>query len=135
MISQIQIFWYACILGIIMGIIYDVFRIIRLLINWKDWQIFIQDIVYFFIVGVFTFLFTLAYNKGDVRAYLIAGEIIGWILYYITIGEIVYHFSEAIARFIKKILSKFIKIIRNLVIKIVNKCKIRSRKKQEKVGM
>ena len=82
-----------------------------------------------------TFLFALAYNKGDVRAYLLAGEVIGWILYYITVGEIIYRFSEAIARFIKKALSKFIKIICNFAIKIANKCKIRSRKKQGKVEM
>ena len=135
MISQIQIFWYACILGIIMGIIYDVFRIIRLLVSWKDWQVFIQDIVYFFIVGISTFLFALAYNKGDVRAYLIVGEIIGWIIYYITIGEIVYRFSEAIAKFIKKILMKFTKLICKPLIKIVNKLKIKCRRKERKVEM
>ena len=99
--SQVFVFMYSLGLGVLLGITYDIFRIIRMIINSKSIAVFIQDVLYFIISGVITFLFVLGVNSGNSRFYILAGEGIGWIVYHITIGEIIYRSSNRIVKNIK----------------------------------
>ncbi len=99
--SQIFIFLFSLILGLMLGIIYDVFRIVRMIINSKNIAVFIQDVLYFIISGIITFIFVLGVNSGDSRFYILAGEGIGWIIYHITLGDIIYKYSSKIVLSIK----------------------------------
>lgn len=134
MINQIQTFGYSCIFGVILGAMYDVFRIMRLAVNFKEWGIFIQDILYFTISGICTFLFALAYNYGEIRFYIIAGGLIGWIVYYMTIGEIVYRFSDKILNLVRKIIKKVWRVIFRPMVFIFNKIKVIMSKIRDKKG-
>ena len=86
--GQSQLFLYACIFGAALGVYYDVFRLIRLLAPHGSKQLFFHDVLYFFTSGILTFLFLYAVNFGQVRFYLIAGEIIGWCIYHLTVGAL-----------------------------------------------
>ena len=99
--SKIFIFLFSLILGLVLVIIYDVFRIVRMIINSKNVAVFIQDVLYFIISGIITFIFVLGVNSGDSRFYILAGEGIGWIIYHITLGEIIYKYSSKIVSSIK----------------------------------
>ena len=109
--TQFTVFGFSCFLGVMLGFLYDCFRLVRLMINPKNIFIFIQDIIYFFISALITFLFVLVFNNGESRFYILAGEGMGWILYHLTLGELIYKCSEKIVsifkRFIKKILLNF----------------------------
>ena len=115
--SQILIFVYSLALGIFLGFAYDIFRIIRMVINSRNIAIFIQDVLYFILSGGVTFLFVLSVNSGNSRFYILAGEGIGWIAYHITIGEVIYKCSNKTVNFVKskiaalknKLLKKFSK--------------------------
>ncbi|MBR2734650.1 MAG: spore cortex biosynthesis protein YabQ, partial [Clostridia bacterium] len=74
-----------------LGIFYDVFRVIRLLINPRNLSIFIEDIIYFLVSGFITFIFVLILNYGESRFYILAGETLGWILYHISLGDLIYN--------------------------------------------
>lgn len=111
---QMIIFALSCVLGIALGILYDVFRIIRMVINSKNITIFIGDIIYFIISGIITFIFVLKINSGESRFYILAGEGIGWIAYHLTLGNAIYKYSGKAAKrinfYTKKIIKKFLKI-------------------------
>lgn len=115
--SQILIFVYSLALGMFLGFAYDIFRIIRMVINSRNIAIFIQDVLYFILSGGVTFLFVLSVNSGNSRFYILAGEGIGWIAYHITIGEVIYKCSNKTVNFVKskiaalknKLLKKFSK--------------------------
>ena len=100
-LKELWIFSYSCLLGLGLGILYDVFRIIRMLINTKNITIFLQDVIYFIVSGLITFLFVLGINEGQSRFYILAGEGIGWIAYHITLGEKIYRSSENIVKIIR----------------------------------
>lgn len=51
-----------------------------------------------------TFLLALGVNYGDVRFYILAGEIIGWCIYYLTVGMVTYQ----VFRFVTHIAHKFL---------------------------
>lgn len=99
---QAAVFGYACILGVMLGILYDVFRIIRVVINPKNITIFVQDIIYFLISGAITFLFVLALNFGEPRFYILIGESAGWILYHTTLGHVMCKNFRKIVKAIKQ---------------------------------
>ncbi len=104
--AQVLTFLYSMILGIALGATYDVFRILRMIINSRNISIFIQDVLYFILSGLMTFLFVLKMNSGDSRFYILAGEGIGWILYHISLGEIIYRCSNKIVSTVKSQLEK-----------------------------
>lgn len=122
-LKELWIFSYSCLLGLGLGILYDVFRIIRMLINKRNITIFLQDIIYFIVSGFVTFIFVLGINEGQSRFYILAGEGIGWIAYHITLGEKIYHCSENIVKMIHTKFRNFSKNIFLNIKKILNKSK------------
>lgn len=117
-IEQLFTFMYAGILGVILGFAYDIFRILRMIMNSKNISIFIQDILYFVLSGVITFWFVLNFNSGDSRFYILAGEAIGWILYHLTVGNLIYKCSNKLVKCLK---SKIYMIKSSIIGKISKK--------------
>ncbi|MDF2566818.1 MAG: yabQ [Oscillospiraceae bacterium] len=115
--EQSLIFLYSCVLGIGLGIVYDIFRIIRLAIKTGPIIIFIQDTIYFMVAAFSTFTFLLFFTDGQIRVYVLIGEFLGWILYYFTMGKLVINASKFIIKIIKIIFKWIYKIfIRPFVI-------------------
>lgn len=107
-VNQEQVFVYACIFGLFLGAYYDVIRIIRLVIDATQKQLFFLDVFYFFCCGILTFLFAMVYNSGEIRFYILAGEIIGWCVYHLTLGELTFMCSTALVHVLRK-LNRWIK--------------------------
>ncbi|MDR1240867.1 MAG: spore cortex biosynthesis protein YabQ [Oscillospiraceae bacterium] len=96
-----QICIYSCIFGIIPGIIYDIFKIFRLIFNIKKLGLFILDIVYFIICAVLVFLFILTINLGYIRFFILNFIAAGWLIYRLTVSRIVFNFVYKILKFLK----------------------------------
>ena len=109
--NQVEIFFYACILGGGIGVIYDLFRILRIAIKPGTVSAFIEDIIFFVMLAVCTFFFLLKFTEGQVRFYVILGEGLGFLLYYFTIGSLIYKIAEIIISIIKKIVTAIFKPI------------------------
>ena len=58
--------------------------------------------MYFVLATLVTFCFVLAWNDGIVRVYLLAGELAGAVVYFLTISRIVMRLSKLIIKIIKK---------------------------------
>ncbi len=92
--QQLTIFLCSLGAGFLLGVLYDVMRALRLSFTTSKAAVIIFDIVYFLLCGVLSFLFILSLNKGEVRFYIIAGEIIGWGFYYISLGIAVIRMTD-----------------------------------------
>lgn len=102
--EQTVLFLTACALGAILGVAWDVFRIARLAAKPGKLALAVQDIVYVCLWAVALFWFATEAAGGQLRAFHVAGTALGWILYYFTLGRIVYAAAGAILRVIRKIL-------------------------------
>lgn len=105
LVNQINVFFQSIVFGFSLGFIYDLFRVPRLVNRVNSWLLFFQDVFYFFICGVATFLFVLVVNYGDLRFFIAAGEIMGWCLYNLTVANV--------TKIIYKISLNFIQMIKN----------------------
>lgn len=126
---QFQGFVISVLAGILLGAFYDVFRIFRTVFRSEKRAVFFQDLFYMLCAAFVTFLLALGVNYGDVRFYILAGEVIGWCLYYLTVGMVTYQ----VFRFVTRIAHKFlIDPIKGLILKlfhwIFRKIKIFSKK-------
>lgn len=98
--SQLQGFVISVVAGAFLGAYYDIFRIFRTVFQSESRAVFFQDLFYMLSAAFVTFLLALGVNYGEVRFYILAGEVIGWCLYYLTVGMVTIH----VFRFISKIL-------------------------------
>lgn len=99
--TQPEIFGYACLFGVVLGIYYDVFRVIRLVTVCERRHVFFQDVFYMVTCGGLTFLFAFAANYGDVRFYMLAGEAIGWCVYHLTLGALTVRCTALVVRLLE----------------------------------
>ncbi len=109
--QQLLIFITALGVGFLLGILYDFLRAVRLsLTKSKKANVFF-DILYFMLFALFSYLYIIASNKGDVRLYILAGELIGCAFYYFSLGIAVIRLTDIFVAFLRKAYSLIFKII------------------------
>lgn len=109
--QQLIIFLASLGLGFLLGILYDLMRTVRLTITKSNALLIIFDILYFIIFGFVSFLFILAMNKGEVRIYIPAGEIIGWLFYYFSFGLAAIKITDVLVKLIRGFFSFLFKLL------------------------
>ena len=109
--EQLAIFALSLGMGFLLGVLYDIIRALRLSVTRSKIVLVICDILYFILFGLISFLFILALNKGEIRFYIIIGEIIGAFFYYVSLGLAVIKITDKLIC----LLRKFYKFIFKLV--------------------
>ena len=104
--DQTQTFLFSCLLGVSFGLLYDLFRITRLAFKLPRWIILLEDLIFFGLCAVFTFLFLLETGDGRLRWYVLAGELLGAILYWATVGALVMRAATRLIKIITGILRR-----------------------------
>ena len=124
----------AALLGVILSIIYDMFRILRISALskapegaffekikpkkplfcrrktkktkelGKNALVFIEDVLFFLIYASAEILFFLGLNGGEIRIYCLVFTLLGFVLYLVSIGRIVIYFLSIILFFAKCLL-------------------------------
>lgn len=100
-VEQTRLFLLSCGTGFLLGILYEVFRLLRMMFSAKKGSIFFFDIGYCLLATFVSFVFILTANRGAVRWYIIFGIAAGWVIYYFALGGVAVRFSKFITRCIK----------------------------------
>lgn len=99
--NQVYIFLSAVYMGIIIGFIYDIYRVVRILSNPTKLVTGIMDILFWVTVTLLSIIGFFYVSSGEIRLYNIIGLAIGWMLYLLTL-------SRYIIRLLKIIFAGFI---------------------------
>jgi len=124
MSGQASVFAAACAAGAAIGLIYDVFRLVRRIIPHSAAVIHIEDTVFWVSVSLLMFYVTLQTSYGKVRFFNILGAALGALLYFMTAGRL---FAAASERIEGKIRS-----ISLIIKKLLHKCRINVKFKKGK---
>lgn len=103
-LEQLISFIYFIVVGIIISIIFDIFRIFRRTIKTSDIVTNIQDILFCLITGIIVLLSIFCFNKGELRLYIFIGIAIGVAFYMIFISKHFIKINVTIINFIKRII-------------------------------
>lgn len=102
--DQTAVFLQACLLGAVLALLYDCFRISRIAFRTPAGVLFFEDLLFFIICAVVTFVFMLSTVDGKIRFFILIGELIGGVVYRLTLGYLIMKVSKEIIRGIKCVL-------------------------------
>lgn len=110
-VDQVYIFLYAILGGAIVAFLYDVLRIKRRAIRTGVIMVSLEDILYWFVAAIFLFITVYNSNSGEMRGYILIGNVIGVILYESIFSRIIIASSVRVINFTKRILIFVLKIM------------------------
>lgn len=87
--EEVFLFLFSCIAGVFIGVFYDIFRTVRIIIPHNAFFVFIEDIIFLAVYAVFLTSFASAQARGELRFYFIIGNAIGFIVYFFTVGTFI----------------------------------------------
>ena len=125
--SQAYVFAIYILSGILIGILFDIFRVYRRSFKTPDFITYIQDILFWFFTGMFLLYVIFKFNNGELRWYIFLGALLGTLLYMLAFSKHFIKINVAILTFIKSIFIKIwaiimipIRWIRRLVFKPIS---------------
>lgn len=135
-LNQAYIFGIFVLVGLLIGILFDVFRILRKSFKTPDIITYLQDILFWLLTGSFILFAIFKFNSGELRAYLFFGIAIGIILYILIFSKIFIYVNVTIINWIKNILHIILnififplKILRKILLKPISFIFINFRRK------
>jgi len=100
---------YALLLGAALGVVYDIFRSLRL-VGFKTFVlVFLEDVLFFAICTISLFSFYMQFSDGKFRIYIFIFTFVGFIIYYLTVGKLVIFLIQKIYNFLVKIVKSIFK--------------------------
>ena len=86
-LNQAYIFLIFVINGLLIGILFDIFRILRKSFKTSDFITYIQDILFWTLTGFLIIFSIYKFNSGEIRIFVFAGLLLGIIFYLLTISK------------------------------------------------
>lgn len=105
--EQTWLFLWACVIGIGLGIVYDFFRVFRIIIKHNKTAVFFEDVFFTFIFAMTLFIYSTEKARGELRFFIFLGAFLGFILYVFTVGYVVVTIIRKVVTTIYKVV-KFI---------------------------
>ena len=118
--EETTVFLVFIVMGMLFSIIFDIFRAIRKVKKGNNKDIYVQDIIYFFIIGFILLFLIVKYMNTELRVYLILAIFLGVIIYISTVGNMVMNFIVRLLKLGDKIIGFFVLPI-TLYIKVFDK--------------
>ena len=122
--AQAGLFLIFAIDGIILGVLFDFFRILRKSFSTGNILTAIEDVLFWILAGGVILYPIFMYNNGIIRGYMFLGIFCGVLLYILTFSNFFIKINVAIINFIKKFVSIILIPIKS-IIKVFKKVVLR----------
>ena len=138
--DQAYLFIVFSLTGVVIGILFDFFRILRRSFKTSNIITYVEDVLFWILTGVLILYNIWYFNNGEIRIYMFLGIIMGLLIYMLTLSNIIVSLFSKILKMLirileipfKTIISIFHKII-TIIIKIFNKFKKKIKIKKGKM--
>ena len=117
--TQLHLFLIFIINGLLIGLLFDFFRILRKATRTSDFITYIEDALFWILTGFIILYSIFIYNNGEIRLFMFLAIILGCIIYMILLSKYIVNISVKVLNFILKIIKKFIKIATMPIIFII----------------
>lgn len=137
--NQAYLFLIFIASGVLIGLLFDLFRILRKTFKTSDIITYIEDLLFWVLTGIIILYFIFVFNNGEIRLFMFLAIVIGTIIYMLLFSSYVIKVSVIIINFSKKTLAKifsllslpfnyFYKILRKIFFKPISFITINIRK-------
>lgn len=121
--EQAYLFLISVCIGGLFGMVYDNFRVIRILIKHKRINVYLEDGLFWIIITGITYYVFLHKNNGEVRLYMLLGIGLGFVVYIFTISKIIVKVYTEILKIVSVSLYKTARLILYPIRVVVRACK------------
>lgn len=122
--NQINLFLLFILNGLLIGLFFDFFRILRKSFKTNDFITYIEDMIFWIVTGLSILYFIFVFNNGEIRFYMFLGIILGVTIYMFLFSSYIIKINVTIINFLKSIIGKIILILLiplKLLFKIIKK--------------
>lgn len=123
--NQVYIFLIFILNGLLIGLLFDTFRILRKSFKTSSIITCLQDITFWILSGLLLIYSIFKFTDGELRFYIFLGTLLGYLLYLLVFSKIYITISVYIITFIKKLIHIVIIIPISFIFKIFIKIFIR----------
>lgn len=109
---QAFVFMASIILGILIGILYDLFRFIRRIIKHSNFATYVEDLLFWILIIFISYVTLLHIANGEIRLYFFIGIFIGYATNYLIISDFIINIYMLIFKGIHNILLIILKPIK-----------------------
>ena len=123
-INQAYLFLIFTLNGILIGLLFDFFRIMRKTFKTINVVTYIEDIIFWILTGISIIFFMYRFSDGNLRFYIFIGLGLGCLIYILLLSKIVTKIFMFIIKIIRKIINLIyipLKFIYNLINKFLIK--------------
>ncbi len=119
--AQLSVVLTAVASGMIMGLYYDLFRIIRKTVRCGKVAVTIQDMFFWITSAAAIFYQSIVLNGGYVRVLFVITVLISWVLYLMTVGKLTMFMVNSVLKLLKSLFYMVYKRIISPISAVVNK--------------
>ena len=83
--KETRLFLLSIVVGVGLSLLYDLLRVLRLQTRHRPIVVSLEDLFYFLVCAAVTFGFALKDNSGQIRGYILIGELLGWGCWHLTV--------------------------------------------------
>ena len=118
-----QVFSFAIFIlnGFLIGILFDIFRILRKSFKTPDFMTYIEDVVFWILSGLILLYSIFKFNNGELRLFIFLGVFIGSLIYLLVFSKLLIDISVYVIKIFKNMIKILIIIPIKFIIRIVNK--------------
>ena len=109
--NQALLFLIFIINGIIIGLIFDFFRILRKSFKTYDGITYLEDFLFWIITGFILLYSIFTFNNGEIRLYMFLAVIMGGIIYMILFSNIIIKTNVKIINILKSLVKMIFSIL------------------------
>lgn len=110
-INQAYLFLIFTINGIFIGILFDIFRVLRRSFKTSDIITYIQDILFWILTGIILLYSVFTFSNGEIRFYMFLGVFLGSLLYMLMFSKYFIEINVKILLITKNIIGKVISVV------------------------
>lgn len=100
--EEAELFFVCLLLGMVVTLVYDGIRLLRLFITHRNWVIDLEDLLFWLFTAWIVFRTLFVYNRGALRGYAFVGMFLGVLLYAFTLSRLLLHLAEKIVPYWNK---------------------------------
>lgn len=113
--QQTRAFFYAALLGLCLGLLYDFFRAVRIAAGNHRLLTGFLDLVFCLAVTISFFVLTLVQARGQVRSYTMVGMGLGGLLYFCGLSPFALALLRPLGRFVHRLPGLLAKIFKKIM--------------------
>lgn len=101
--KETRLFLLSIVVGVGLSLLYDLLRVLRLQTRHRPIVVSLEDLIYFLVCAAVTFGFALKDNSGQIRGYILIGELLGWGCWHLTAGELAVKIASGIFALLRRV--------------------------------